>query len=238
MSATVAAIATRYWAGHFGCSETELFSQPLRIVTHGKDLAGYDGVFALFRGSAAIVSIPPEREVALRHHLAVQNSAVSPLLLATMLSDVTRLIIGPAFIGYASQVSPPAHDVRELGPDDLQARDALQQACTLQEWEHGGGDKEDPSSGVFVDGRLAALASYEVWGGAIAHISIITHPERRHQGLGRSAVAHVARRALACGLLPQYRTLESNASSMKIARSLGFQIYARSMAIRLRPPAR
>jgi GNAT superfamily N-acetyltransferase len=235
---TATAIATRYWAGHLGCSENELFSQPLRIVTHGKDLADYDGVFALFRGCAAVVSVPPEREVAIRRQLAARSDQISPLLLATMLSDIADRIIGPAFIGYAPTVPPPMHSVRELGPDDLEARHTLQKACTPQEWEHGGGADADPSSGVFVDGHLAALASYEVWGGAIAHISIVTHPGHRHHGYGRSAVARIAHRALACGLLPQYRTLESNAPSMKIARALGFQTFARSIAIRLRSQAR
>jgi GNAT superfamily N-acetyltransferase len=234
---TVTAIATRFWAGHLGCSEKELFSKPQRIVTHGRDFTGYDGVFALFRGSASIVSVPPEQEAVIRVQLSAQNGSVSPLLLATMLADIAGLIIGPAAIGYAPTVSLPSHPVRDLGPGDLEARDALRQACTPQEWEHGGGAKEDPACGVFVEGRLAALASYEVWGRAIAHISIVTHPAHRRHGYGRSAVAHIARRALACGLLPQYRTLESNRPSMHIARSLGFQIYARSMAIRLRTPA-
>jgi GNAT superfamily N-acetyltransferase len=233
----VTAIAGHYWAGHLGCAERELFSQPLRIVPHGKDLAGYDGVFALFRGSAAIVSIPPEREDAIRRHLVVRKGLISPLLLASRLSEVGEKIVGPAFVGYASTVLPPAHSVKELDPSDLDARNALRKACTAEEWEHGGGAEEGPSSGVIVDGCLAALASYEVWGNAIAHISIVTHPAHRHQGHGRNAVAHLARRALACGLLPQYRTLESNAPSMKIAHSLGFQAYARSIAIRLRPPA-
>ncbi len=147
MNLTVTAIATRYWAGHFGCAEKELFSQPLRIVSHRKDLVGYHGIFALFRGSTSIVSVPPEWEAVIRRQLSAQKGLVSPLVMAAMLADVAGLIIGPAAIGYASAVSPPTHPVRELGPNDSEAREALQQACTPQEWEHGGGSEEDPASG-------------------------------------------------------------------------------------------
>jgi predicted GNAT family acetyltransferase len=67
----------------------------------------------------------------------------------------------------------------------------------------------------------------------IAHISIITHPDHRGLSLGRSAVAHLAGRAIAAGLLPQYRTLESNQASMRVAELLGFRSYATSVSIRL-----
>jgi predicted GNAT family acetyltransferase len=109
----------------------------------------------------------------------------------------------------------------------------LQKSCAPTEWEHGGSTSENPCSGVFIDGLLATVASYEIWGGVIAHISVITHPDYRGRGFARSAVAHIAARALASGLLPQYRTLESNRPSLRVGESLGFHLYARSLAIRL-----
>jgi len=232
---TATTIATNYWASHLGCSPEELFSLPLRVLTHGEDLNGCDGVVALFRGSAAIVSIPPEREAPLRDLLFSRPGAFSPQILAAALSPVTERIVGPASISYSPKVAPPAHPPCDLGPEHAAARAALQQACAPEDWEAGGGAEEDPSSGIFVDGQLAAQAGYEVWGGTIAHISIVTHPAFRNRGYGRSAVAHAAHRALAAGLLPQYRTLETNGPSLRIARSLGFQSYARSLAVRLRP---
>jgi predicted GNAT family acetyltransferase len=70
-------------------------------------------------------------------------------------------------------------------------------------------------------------------GGTSSHIAVITHPDFRGRGYGRSAVAHLAARALAAGLLPQYRTLVANHSSIHVAQSLGFELYATSMAVRL-----
>jgi predicted GNAT family acetyltransferase len=92
-----------------------------------------------------------------------------------------------------------------------------------------------PASGVYHGNELVALAGYEVWGEMIAHIAVVTHPAFRGRGFGRCAVAHVARAALAAGLIPQYRTLESNLASIRVAESLGFSLYAyaTSVAVRL-----
>ena len=41
-------IASQYWADHLGISLERLFAQPLSIIAHGGELAGYGGVFALY----------------------------------------------------------------------------------------------------------------------------------------------------------------------------------------------
>ncbi|HWB10699.1 MAG TPA: GNAT family N-acetyltransferase [Pirellulales bacterium] len=115
-------------------------------------------------------------------------------------------------------------------PHDLRI---LQQSCDPIEWQHGGSSVEQPCSGIFVGKQLVSIAGYEVWGGSIAHLSVITHPGYRRRGFGRAATAHVALHAIEAGLLPQYRTLESNVGSLRIAKSLGFRRYATSLAIRL-----
>ena len=224
--------ATSYWASHFGCSAESLFAQPLHIVTHGADLADYHGIFALFRSGAAAVSFPPGCVKSLRHLLPIVP--VTPDRFADAFVGSSFTVIGPAYIGYAEAVHPSPHPVRSLTEHDISAARALRAACTETEWEHGGSlGGEHPSSGVFVGSKLVALAGYEVWGGAIAHISVITHPASRGRGFGRSAVAHVASTALVAGLIPQYRTLESNRASIRIAESLGFIHYASSVAVRL-----
>jgi hypothetical protein len=76
---------------------------------------------------------------------------------------------------------------------------------------------EHSCSGVFIDSEIAALAGYEVWGVTIAHISVIMPPAFRRRGFGRSAVAHVIRAVLTAGLVPQYRALQSNRASIRIA---------------------
>ncbi|WP_009959669.1 GNAT family N-acetyltransferase [Verrucomicrobium spinosum] len=234
LNPSVVTIANAYLASHLGCSPHSLFAAPLSIQIHGGDLADYWGAFAMFRHGAAIVSLPSTCADKLKGLLAKVVSDCSPASFAKALASVASVVIGPASIGYATAVIPPEHPVRSLVPGDVVAFHALQQGCDATEWEHGGCVAGSPASGVFTKDQLVAVASYEVWGGTIAHISVITHPDFRGQGLGRSAVAHVARRAILSGLLPQYRTLESNAGSIRIAESLGFQQYATSMAVRLK----
>lgn len=229
-------VASSYWAAHFGCSPGELVADPFRILTHGGELTDYCGAFALFRGAAAVASIPPDHADALRALLLGHSSTYSPASFALALDSVASAVIGPAYIGYAAAVSQPAHPARALGLGDAFALEELQRSCDATEWEHGGSAIHAPSSGVFVSGQLVTVAGYEVWGGTIAHISVITHPNFRNHGFGRSAVAHLAGRALAAGLLPQYRTLESNRASIRVAELLGFCAYATSTAVRLNEP--
>lgn len=223
---------TSYWASHLGCSSEALFAQPLHIISHGVDLADYNGIFALFRGDAAAVSFPPDCVESLRPLLP--SVPFTPARFAGAFGGSRFTVIGPAYVGYAPSVPSSSHPVRLLTEHDAPAAAALRAACTETEWEHGGSlVGEQPSAGVFVGSELVGLAGYEVWGGTIAHISVITHPAFRGRSFGRSTVAHVAHVALAAGLVPQYRTLQSNQASIRIAEALGFFQYATSVAVRL-----
>ncbi len=227
--------ADRYWAGHLGCLPGELFSRPFRVVTHGEELRGYRGVLALFRGETAIASVPPDREGELLGLLAGLENGSTPEPFAAALAPVASLVLGPAFLGYTTDIRGSDSPARALSHDDASAVENLRDACGEQDWDHGGSSPDWPCSGVFHGGQLVALSGYEIWGGTIAHLCIVTHPAFRGRGFGKPAVAHLARRALAAGLLPQYRTLEANTPSVRIAEALGFQRYATSMAVRLGP---
>jgi GNAT superfamily N-acetyltransferase len=162
-------------------------------------------------------------------------------LIQTYLNPPYQRIVGPAYIGYGS---PERLDLRDadravkLGSPDHKAIVRLMEACTTEEWEHGGSSADAIDrlfGGYSSSGELAALAGYELWGDKIAHIAIVTHPTHRGLGLGRAAVALAARQALDAGLVPQYRTLDANTASMNIATRLGFAEYGHSVYIRLKP---
>jgi GNAT superfamily N-acetyltransferase len=223
--------ATGYWAAHLGCEASELFTESIRVVTHSRELSDYPGVFALFRGGAATVSVPSGGAESFRRLLPTQSTTPARFTEAFRLDKFT--VIGPAYIGYAEAIRWPSHPARLLTRRDASAAAALRAACNDVEWDHGGSCVEEhPASGVFAGDQLIALAGYEVWGGILAHISVITHPAFRRHGFGRNAVAHLAAAALAAGLVPQYRTLESNQASLRIAETLGFHRYATSVAVR------
>jgi GNAT superfamily N-acetyltransferase len=186
--------------------------------------------------NGSVISLPPS-------HL----EEFAPVLLApgaaptenarNLPPDIISRIVGPAFVGYAEVVTGrPLHPVQLLGPKEAAHIAALQEACDPTEWEHGGSSLEvaDVVCGVFAGETLAALAGYEIWDGTVAHISIITHPEHRGLGYGRSSVAFLARHAEWKQLLPQYRTLEDNVPSIAIARALGFEHFGTSVAVRLK----
>jgi len=225
-------IATDYWASHLGLRSAELFAEPFRLIGHGNAWADYEGAFALFRNGSVVVSVPARRIDSLRPHLERLPAPFSPDAFARALSAISTSVVGPARISYSRKLRSPAHPARALLATEDGAIQALREACDATQWDHGGSSIEQPCSGVFLGCQLAALAGYEIWGSTIAHIAIVTHPDFRGRGYGGSAVAHLTMRALAAGLLPQYRTLESNIASIHIAESVGFETFATSMAIR------
>lgn len=236
--AATTAIADAYWADHFGCPANEFFTTPVRTIGHGGELTGYWGVFALFREASVMVSVPHDADDGIYARLALPRSCESLAALALTLEPFAERIIGPAFIGYASEVPRPLHCPRALDSNDAHLLQELENSCEPIEWDHGGSSLDHPCSGVIIEGRLAALAGYEIWGNSIAHLAVVCHPDFRGRGFGKSAVAHLAARAMRSGLLPQYRTLDSNAASMGIGASLGFRRYATSLAVRLKSLAK
>jgi GNAT superfamily N-acetyltransferase len=196
-----------YWAGDLGCDLDQLRGGEL-VVTRG----GGASIF-VFARHGTIVSLP---------------AGVDP-----------EAVIGPAFIGYADAATfaaggaPDLEGARLLQDADAPAVAGLRHACDPTEWEHGGPAEGATGVGLFRDGTLTALASFERWGARIAHVSVVTHPGWRGRGLGGAAVAAVTRVALASHLVAQYRTLVANLPSMAFARDLGFQRYALTLALRI-----
>jgi hypothetical protein len=194
----------RYWAADLDCTVEELRGEQIAVTRQGGP-----SVF-IFARQGSVVVVPPLIR--------------------------SERIIGPAFIGYAdagTYVSCDHGQARLLDESDRDAIAALRSSCGAVEWEHGGATNATTCVGVFRETGLASLASYEIWGERIAHIAIIAHPSYRGQGLARSAVSAITKVALDYELVAQYRTLVSNQPSMAIARRLGFQGYALSLAIRM-----
>lgn len=240
---SVTAIADDWWARDFACTGAELRPAQTRVQEHTGALLNHSGIWILVAGGAPLVSLPTDTFERLREPARAWSVAdvANVTTLARQLADLCprpiEKIVGPAFIAYGSAESLHLQDAEHARPFcSLPELHRLRDACPREEWEHGGSDPEkEPTFGV-VDptGVLVALSGYEVWDGAIAHISIVTHPLHRGRGHGRAAVALAARHALAAGLVPQYRTLRSNTASLAIAQRLGFVEYGFSVSVRLR----
>ncbi len=222
------------WKIFFGLSRCDesVFQNPPRVVTHAGELAGYAGVYALFSVEGAIISTPPGNMLVLPSEFLAGEGGAGCFARACA-SLPGMLVLGPAWLGYCDCLSATDSRARILGSQDRLAVNELQQACGPTAWEHGGCTGETKAAfGLFLSGDLVSLASYEIWAGDLAHISVVTSPDHRGKGYGREVVASAAAYALKQGLLPQYRTLESNAPSLAVGEALGFIHCATSVAVK------
>ena len=238
--------ASGCWALDFGCSPHELRPARTHVQAHTANLASSTGIWVLVAGSGPLVSMPAD---VLATHGERAKSWTSGLIsderlllneLAGLAPGRVGRVMGPAPIHYGSAASLDLHEAERavaFTPETAIVHE-LRDACG-EAWEDGGSELSELSPGVplfgaFDDaGQLAALASYRIWNQAIAHISIITRPACRGRGFGRAAVARAAQYALGAGLVPQYRTLRSNAASIVVAKRLGFVEYGFSVYVRM-----
>jgi GNAT superfamily N-acetyltransferase len=233
-------IADEWWARELGCGAHELRPRSARVQGHAGGLVGQDGIWILVAGPAPVVSLPRALLPVLgeRARWWSRQTVEDPrALLEELAPTVPARIIGPAFIGYASEDSlrgAGGPQARLLSAADREAVARLRETFAPEEWEEGGTDAEQsPAFGAFdAGGELRALAGYERWD-RIAHISIACAAGFRNRGFGASAVTRAAEHALSRGLVPQYRALRSNAPSLRVAAKLGFQEYGFSMLLRL-----
>ena len=227
-----------YWALSFACPVEALRPARPLVIPHAAH-ESFRGVYAMTFGGEPVISVPRALVAELGPVLRVWTAATltSPERALAALGQPASEVIGPAWLGYADEGTfraRPTETSRLLDRSDAASVDALRASCTPLEWEHGGSALgHDSVAGSFADGALAAVAGYATWGNRIAHIAVVSHPAHRGRGHARSAVAAIARHALAQRLVLQYRTLDSNTPSRRIADSLGFHHRATSLAIRL-----
>ena len=233
-------VADAWWARDFACSPDHLRPGATHVQVHAGELIGDDGIWILAVGTWPVVSLPPAVFPGLRERAqdwSRETISTSETLEAGLGPFRPTRIVGPAFIGYATReclAKDTKRQARQLVDADGAAATALRTYCDAEAWEHGGSEfGRVPSFGAFTEeGGLAALAGYETWG-RIAHISIVSRPDRQSQGHGAAAVLAAAEHALQAGLVPQYRTLKANKPSMRLAQRLGFQEYGVSVYVKV-----
>jgi GNAT superfamily N-acetyltransferase len=239
-SATIETV-DRYWMSDLGCSRDALNSWQTLIVPHAASSSDYYGIFVFLRDELLLVSVPRSLIEVFRHNAEgwSRSAVLQEDRLRALVSYPVEQVIGPAFVGYTNRANfrpTPAGGAHVLLPQDITALEDLRSACSELEWEHGGSQLGDrPVVGEYSSDQLVAVAGYQLLGSEIAHIYVITHPQHRGKGYGKSVVSRITDEVLNQGLVPQYQTLEDNVSSMAIARSLGFERYATTVAVRFRP---
>jgi GNAT superfamily N-acetyltransferase len=237
LTAKTVGTVDEFWSEDVGCSREILRSDQTIVVPHPDQYSEFAGIFVLLIDSAPIISLPPDLYSSLCNKARewTASQVVDSQCLPSLIGHRLDRIIGPAFVGYTEPgmfLAVEASSTAMLGKEHAEQLASLRAACDPIEWEHGGRQfGENPTVGVFIGRELIALAGYDIWGDRIAHISIVTHPRYRRHGYGCAAVSRLTEIALERGLVPQYRTLDSNTGSMKIAAKSGFTRYATTMTV-------
>ncbi|MFN3485748.1 MAG: GNAT family N-acetyltransferase [Planctomycetota bacterium] len=228
-----------FWAAYFGCRIEDLAAPRTLVVPH-QALAGYDGALAFRRGPALVVSVPetvPEIERAQLRE-APPERAFDPAFLARVFVVSRDKIAGPAWLGIADRAdfrsSPAGREARLLGDADEPAIERLAEGCGELAWKQSKLLQiRKPLFGLFREGDLVAVSGYVVMGNVLAYIGVITHPAHRGKGYAKAVVSAAAEDALNRGFVAQWRTPEANEAAVALARSMGFQPYARTYDVQL-----
>lgn len=124
--------------------------------------------------------------------------------------------------------------VRQLSERDSEDLTAMHRGCSLAEQQAGEVSIDHPAIfGAYVDGRLAAAASFIDQGLDIADVGVLVHRDFRRQGYGRAVVSALAQWGLDHQRIVQYWRFCSNTGSARLADSLGFAEYGRYQNLHL-----
>ncbi|HEY1785011.1 MAG TPA: GNAT family N-acetyltransferase [Pirellulales bacterium] len=240
IDAVVRSRIERFWAGEFGCSIAALETPGLRVLVR----ADPDSAFVFRRGDCCIWHVPERFRAAVARSLAGQDSVervFQPAFIAALFGSAVQVILGPCPIAYFPetklQLVASLPECRRLTEGDRAAVELLAADCGPVDWDHGGVEFDGHRSvfGCFADGRLVSAASYEIWGAAIAHVGVATAPAYRGRGFATSVATAATIDALRRGLVPQWRTLESNFASIRVGEAIGYVPFAAHFVVRLAP---
>jgi GNAT superfamily N-acetyltransferase len=228
----------QFWAKFLGVEPSDWNVSGISVRAH-VGLAGFRGFWCFRRLDHTVVSVPAGWVSLLRHRVrdAEADEIFNQVFLADLLGDNFERLIGPAFQGCLEpsafrQVS--AKEVRPLTQEDSAALNRLRAECSTEDVQNSGIDKSIEHMGYFQGAKLLAVAGYRQWTEDAGDPCILTHPESHGRGFGTAVTSAVVHRALNEGKLLLYQTLEANVAAVRIARKLGYEQYARHVAVRLK----
>ena len=228
------------WAERFDCDISSMTMPNVIVREHSKSLKGYNGIYCFFNGTTNIISSPTKytsyinRAISGRHPMETfdANFLVKSI-------DVGKYkVIGPAFQGYidrASFLEASSLEVVELvTSNQLSLLYDLRKSCSETEWEHSSIEiNRQPILARISDERIVAAGSWRVEESGFLSVGILSHPDYRGKGHAKAVVSALTRKGLEDGFTMHYQTLMSNGSSVAIAKSLGFEKLACTLAIRI-----
>ncbi|MFB6186191.1 MAG: hypothetical protein ABEI06_03865 [Halobacteriaceae archaeon] len=221
----------KHWGEILGCDPSMVLSPGIMVTAWERDAVEF-----LIWEKGGIIGAPPtitetldDYNLELSYDLSIED--VSQLM--DPIGEIDD-ILGPQFVGYCDKTTfkPTDSKAQSVAPETLQS---LQNACSESEWNQSGiqlNDTQRPTFAVLEDERPIA-GSQIISAHGVAGLALITHPEFRDQGHGKSAAVKAINVAYEQNLLPEYRTLECWESSIAVANGLGFEQVARSILVKL-----
>ena len=225
----------RFWAGFLGVDPADWASAGVSVQPH-VGLRGYRGFWCFRRKQRTVVSAPASWVPRLSEIIGGRSGEdlMLPAFWSRALPHDFERAIGPVFQGCldgARFEHEPDRSVRPVDDADGLAVDTFRTLC--------GSDWNMPDNADlwrhahFEEGTITAMAGYRGWSDDAGDPCVITRPDARSGGRGAAVTSAVVAEALANGKLLLYQTLESNEPAVRIARSLGYDRYARHLAVRL-----
>jgi GNAT superfamily N-acetyltransferase len=189
-------------------------------------------------GDTGVVSAPAELVPAVREAVGAVGDLTDPDAVVELLGGVVPVagVRGPAVLAYADAGCFTPHEgagVATVGAGDAGVV-GLVAACGSDDADESSiTEMTSPLWVVRAGGRVAAACGYEVWGGELAQVGVLTDPRYRGRGLGTAVASAAVARAVGAGLVAQWRARPAIVGSRRIARTLGFVDVGWQLAARL-----
>jgi GNAT acetyltransferase len=127
---------------------------------------------------------------------------------------------------------PPNHvDVDQVPKSDQRVAKLVESVSVEDRNEADVLDVTSPMFVAMLGHEIVSVCGYRVWVGALAHLSVLTHPDARNRGFAKSVGGASAAHAPANGLVPQWRARPK--ASQAVGRSLGFQALGAQLSLRI-----
>ncbi|PRB76746.1 GNAT family N-acetyltransferase [Arthrobacter sp. MYb214] len=128
---------------------------------------------------------------------------------------------------YYCDTAPPTPSLRPTASRQQEHAIALENICLPDDSAEVGLSEMESTFVLLSDcnngPQPLAGAGYDIWEGKLAHLGVLTAPEKRQSGFGSNAVAIAMEQAMNCGLIPQWRARTDNTASIRTALRAGFE---------------
>jgi hypothetical protein len=231
------------WRQVLGAPAAFRETSTLVVARPARPAPGPRWVTVVTLGDSRCVLVPADLAATLDEHAGFDATTAGRLADPTearAMLGTGIAVLGPAVLAYtaapATSGAPSAAEPAEPGDAGL---DELGVACDP-------GDAAESAMAAWTHwvhvirerDLVVAAAGAQVWAGTLAHLGVLTRPDRRGRGLGGTVAGSVVRAALSAGMVAQWRSREELAASRRLASRLGFVECGQQVSYQLPDPSR